>query len=165
MAPPYNCQVFRLLSIIPGRASRKIMWLSWFSKKIQTSAIWSKILRCICCSFWVGSQLSLCAKAACKCFIIDDPLWTDLVNKSKTARKKTQSMTLAMSSLAVKNNLNLKQSLVDWLSLLSHHSWNPQDGPVRQAATLSLTGLPLLPGEQQELFTEPIISSATQYQT
>lgn len=83
----------------PTNAHLKSLWLSRLSKKIPTSTTWSKILGCICCSLWVGSRFSLCARATCKCFLIDDPLLTDLVNKSETARRKkktTRSMALAM---------------------------------------------------------------------
>lgn len=43
--------------------------------------------------------------------------------------------------------------------------WGAETLRRRPLETLSLAGLPLLPGEQRELFTEPIISSATQSQT
>lgn len=139
----------------------------------------------------IGSRLrSLWARATCKCCFIDDPLLTELVDNWWTGRMETQSITLARVPLAERNELNLKPSSIDCLSLRGRQIplrgasptlessrslrdrqpgfWGVETLRSTQATTwnsLSLAGLPLLPGEQQELFTEPIISSATQCQT
>lgn len=105
---------------------------------------------------------------------------------------ETQSITLAVYLWqAGRSNLNLKPSSFDcfiatWADRFA--AWSVARAGVLKKAqrqgslgsggvetlrstqattwtSLTLAGLPLLPGEQQELFTEPIISSATQSQT